>query len=482
MTLRYRAVGFVIGLLLAMLALLMLLPAVFDLADGNRDWLSFLLGAAVTGIAGGYLIISCQASGPFELEVRDAFVLTAATWVAIPAFAALPLIGLGISYTDAFFESMSGLTTTGSTVLTGLDGLPRGILFWRALLQWIGGIGIIVMAIVILPFLRVGGMQLFRTESSERSEKIVPNAFSMVAWILSVYGLLTLACGTLFLVFGMSAFDALCHAFSTLSTGGYSTHDASFGHFREPGAEWVAVVFMLAGGLPFAAYIRMVRGERAALWREPQVRGLLASLFVIILIGAAALVIDRSYAPLDALREMAFNTVSIVTTTGFASTDYTLWGPFFVALFFVLTFSGACAGSTSGGIKVYRLQVLWLSLGAYLARTPSPHRVVVLRYGGRRLPDDVPFAVLGFLAAFLGSVALVTVLLGAMGLDFVTALTAASTAITNVGPGLGPVIGPAGNFAGLPDAAKWLLAFAMMLGRLEVFTVLIVLDPRFWRG
>ncbi|MEQ8349798.1 MAG: TrkH family potassium uptake protein [Sneathiellaceae bacterium] len=464
-----------------MLALTMLVPAAFDLADGNRDWQSFILSAAATGTAGGFLIAACLSDTALELEVRDAFVLTAATWVVVPAFAALPLIGQGVGYTDAFFEAMSGLTTTGSTVLSGLDGLPAGILVWRALLQWVGGIGIIVMAIVILPFLRVGGMQLFRTESSERSEKIVPNAFSMVAWILAVYGALTLICGGLFVATGMTALDALCHALATLSTGGFSTHDASFGYFQAPATEWVATAFMLAGGLPFVAYIRMVQGDRLALLREPQVRGLLIALILIVLLGAGMLVLQGEYAPLDALRKMAFNTVSIVTTTGFASVDYTLWGPFFVALFFVLTFSGACAGSTSGGIKVYRLQVLWLSLVAYLARTPSPHRVVVLRYGGRRLPDDVPFAVLGFLAAFLGSVALVTVLLGALGVDFVTALTAASTAMTNVGPGLGEIVGPAGNFASMPDAAKWILAFAMMLGRLEVFTILIVLDPRFWR-
>jgi len=376
---------------------------------------------------------------------------------------------------------MSGLTTTGSTVLTGLDGLPPGILLWRSVLQWVGGIGIIVMAIVLLPFLRIGGMQLFRTESSEQADKIVPRAFSMVAGIGVIYVALTLACAVLYAFAEMSVFDAVNHAMTTVSTGGYSTHDASFGYFTRPVTQWIGTAFMLAGALPFIAYLRFVRGHHRALLDDPQVRATVVFFAVVVGGMAAWLVLVPGMAIEPALRLAAFNIVSVVTTTGYATTDYTLWGPGAVALFFVLMFLGGCAGSTSGAIKVYRHLIIWQLIRAKLHRLTAQHQVVRMRYAGRKIPEDVPSAVLAFVAALLGITALFTIALGFLGLDLVTALSASVTAITNVGPGLGPVIGPAGNFATLPDAAKWLLCLAMLLGRLEIFTVLLILTPGFWR-
>lgn len=477
----FRPILRVVGYLLIGLAALMLIPAAVDAGFANPDWKVFLTAAAATAFVGGALIASTSGGQSFDLGLKQAFLLTAACWLAMAAFGALPLLGLGLDYTDAFFEAISGITTTGSTVIVGLDASPPGILLWRSLLQWVGGVGIVVMAIVILPFLRIGGMQLFQTESSERAEKVLPNVFQLATWITMLYIFLTVACIVAYVVTGMSLFDAICHAMTTLSTGGYSTHDASFSYFTNPAAHWAAIVFMLAGAFPFVVYIKMARGHPKALWQNPQVRGLVR--FLLLSVGAMTLWLyfTTSDGLWTALRLSAFNIVSVVTTTGFATADYGQWGALAVGAFLMLIFVGGCTGSTAGGMKVYRHQVLWIVIRAQLLRLASPRRVVPLVYGGRILPEDVPASVLAFTAVFMATVALFTVLLGAMGLDLVTALSASATAISNVGPGLGPIIGPAGNFATLPDAGKWLLSIAMLLGRLEIFTVLVLLDPQFWR-
>ncbi|TNE64400.1 MAG: TrkH family potassium uptake protein [Alphaproteobacteria bacterium] len=476
----------VLGLLLVALAITMMIPALVEAQMVDTLPLEFIFSAAVTGFFGLMAVLATRDDGDFTLDLKQAFLLTALSWIVLPAFAALPLMGLGLnedvgfSYTDAVFETVSGLTTTGSTVISGLDDLLPGLLLWRSLLNWIGGVGIIVMAIIMLPFLRIGGMQLFRTESSDKSEKIIPKATEMVQWITGVYVGLTAACALGYLVTGMNGFDAINHAMATLATGGFSTHDSSFGGYGQA-TQWVGIVFMLAGGLPFIAFIKFLRGRHRALIDDPQIQAFLKFLVWVILGSAILLMADQHIGFFDALTMAAFNIVSIVTTTGFASADYTLWGTGAIAGFFLLTFMGGCAGSTAGGIKVYRFQVLWITMREQMLRLNSPNRVVILRYHGTRMPDDLPLSVLAFLAIFFASTAVITLLLAMMDIDFVTALSAAATAITNVGPGLGDMIGPAGNFATLPDSAKWLLSFAMLLGRLEVFTLLMLFDPHFWR-
>jgi trk system potassium uptake protein TrkH len=477
----FRPVVHIVGLLLVIVAAIMMVPATVDYAVGSSDWRSFVLAAAASLFAGGLCILGTRDRQPFQLDIRQAFLLTTLAWLVVPAFAALPFAELGYSYTDAYFEAMSGLTTTGSTVIAGLDGLPPGMLLWRSLLQWVGGVGIVVMAIVLLPFLRIGGMQLFRTESSEQSDKIVPRAFHLVAGIGLIYLGLTVLCAVLYGLVEMTPFDAINHAMTTLSTGGYSTHDASFAHFTRPATHWIGTLFMIAGALPFVAYLRFVRGDSRALIDDPQVRALIV--FFVLVIGATGgwLAVTQDIPIDEAMQLAAFNIVSVVTTTGYASTDYTLWGPGAEALFLIIMFLGACAGSTSGGIKVYRHLIIWQLIRAKLQRLTSRHQVIPLRYGGRRIPEDVPSAVLAFVAALLGMTALFTMALGFLGLDLVTALSASATAIANVGPGLGQIVGPAGNFSSLPDGAKWLLSLAMLLGRLEIFTVLLLLTPGFWR-
>lgn len=476
-----RPILFALGILVCVMALAMTLPAALDYADESPSWRAFALSALVSLFVGVLMMLFAHEKRPVRVGVREGFLLTASCWALLSVFAALPFLGIGLPYADAYFESMSGLTATGATVITKLDTQPRGILLWRALLQGIGGLGIIVVAILILPFLRIGGMQLFQTESSDRSEKVVPRAFELVAAISGVYGALLLACTSLFVVLGMTPFDAICHALATVSTGGFSTHDQSFGFFISPSLDWVAVVFMLLGALPFVVYIKALRGDRKALWRDAQVRGLL------IFVGAVSLImtlwlVTRGLPILDALRLATFNVVSIVTTTGFAHGDFSTWGPFAVGVFFLLLFVGGCSGSTSGGIKIYRLQVASLLTRSHLQHLISPNRIVPLMYNGRRLPDDVPFSVLAFLAVYMTTIGVFTVILSAMGLDLLTALSSAITAVSNVGPGLGEHVGPAGTFSTLPPSTKWVLSFAMLLGRLELFTLLVLLRPEFWRG
>ncbi|RMF10780.1 MAG: TrkH family potassium uptake protein [Alphaproteobacteria bacterium] len=461
----------------------MLVPALVDAAASNPDWQVFTASAVATVTVGGGLSLAFRGAAINRFSLRHAFLLTSASWAALSAFAALPFTFLSadLHYADAFFEAISGLTTTGSTVLTGLDGLPPGMLIWRALLQWIGGVGIVLMAIIMLPFLRVGGMQLFQAESSDRSEKIVPRPAQLVSYIAGIYSLLTWICFLAYHWAGMGWFDALCHAMTTLSTGGYSTHDASMAYFDNGLILWCGTLFMAAGALPFVVYIKSMKGRPEAIWQDSQVRTLLGLLAVISL-GLAFWHAGHNRIGFgEALTHAAFNVVSIVTTTGYASTDYTTWGPLAMVAFFMITFIGGSTGSTAGGIKIFRFQILWLITRAYLQRLISPSRAQVLLYEGRPVPGDVPFSVLAFITVFLGTVAVTTVVLSALGLDFDTSLSAAATSITNVGPGLGDIVGPAGNFATLPEAAKWVLSVAMLLGRLELFTVLVLFEPAFWR-
>lgn len=478
-----RPVLYILGLFVAGLGTAMLVPALVDLLLANPDWEVFVAGALIALFVGGTLVL-VNRSDSMLLDLKQGFLLTAASWTVLPAFAAVPFTfgELDLRFVDAYFETVSGLTTTGSTILVGLDDMPPGILLWRALLQWVGGLGIIAMAIVMLPFLRVGGMQLFRMESSDRSAKIMPRPAQIVGGIGGTYVGLSVLCALCFWVAGMSALEAVAHAMATLSTGGFSTSDSSLAHFDSAWIDLIATLFMLAGALPFVLYVQALRGEPAALWRDPQVRALLAAVAVVVGALVAWLWLHQGMQPFLALRLVALNVVSVVTTTGFASTDYTLWGGFAVLAFFFLTFAGGCTGSTSGGIKMFRLLVGAILLAAQIRRLAHPNTVFVRRFGGRPLGEDVIVSVAVFIFLYVAVVALLSAALSLQGLDFVTAASGAATAVSNVGPGLGPIIGPAGNFQPLPDGAKWLLSLGMLLGRLEFFTLLVLLTPAFWRN
>ena len=459
----------------------MVLPAIVDIADGHPGWRVFVASSILTFFIGGLMMLVSYDDNPMQLGLKEGFVLTTVTWIVVAAFAAMPFVGLGLPYTDAFFEAMSGLTTTGSTVLVKLDLLPRGILLWRSLLQGLGGLGIVITALIILPFLRVGGMQLFQTESSDRSEKVLPRALELVTATAAIYAGLIVLCAAAYLTFGMTPFDAINHALTTVATAGFSTHDKSFGFFTSPALQWVCIIFMILGALPFVIFIRMLRGEPSALWRDTQVRGFIFLLATVCVVVAFWLSASRNLPLTEAFRLATFNITSIITTTGYSSGDYTSWGPFAVGLVFLLMFVGGCSGSTCGGIKIYRLQVAGILTRSHFLHLISPNRVLTLTYNKRKLPEDVPFSVVAFLAIYMTTIGVFTVILSALDLDLTTALSAAASAIGNVGPGLGDTIGPAGNYSALPATAKWVLAFAMLLGRLELFTVLVLFRLEFWR-
>ncbi|WP_316976593.1 TrkH family potassium uptake protein [Shumkonia mesophila] len=477
------AVLFIFGALAVILGLLMVVPAVVEIAADGKDLHAFLWSAALCIFVGMALVLTNRQES-IVLNIRQTFLLTALAWFGLSFLAAIPFMfgHLELSLADAYFETVSGLTTTGSTVLAGLDTMPPGILLWRGLLQWIGGLGIIVMGVAVLPFLRVGGMQLFRTESSDRSEKLFGRVDQIAAAMLYVYGGLSVLCATLYWVGGMTVFEAAIHAMTTLSTGGYSTSDQSLAHFPSPVVHWTAVVFMLAGGLPVVPLAHALAGGFRALIGNSQVRAILGFLAVVIATMALWLWVRNDIPLADALRFAAFNVVSVVTTTGYANADYGQWGPLAVGLFFVLIFVGGCTGSTGGGIKIFRFQVIGRIIGGHFRTLVTPHAVSVTLYEGRLLDDGVIRSVMIFTATFIATVTALGLILVALGLDFMTGFSGAATAVANVGPGLGEIIGPAGNFASLPDSAKWALAVGMLLGRLEFFTVLVVLTPRFWRG
>ena len=479
--LNIRPVLYVIGIMLTIEAVAMLAPMLADLAVGNRDWLVFGISAAVT-LFFGVLLMLTNWTPSTPLHLRQIFVLTTLVWAVVCLFGALPFMfaDIDLDLADAFFESMSGLTTTGSTVIVGLDRLPPGLLLWRSILQWLGGIGIIGMGIAVLPFLRVGGMQLFRSESSDRSDKVLPRAGDQAVALGQIYLLLTIGCIAALIAAGMSVFDAVCHAMTTVSTGGFSTHDASAGHFGNPLIEWILVLFMALGGMPFVRYISILNANVRPLWRDTQVRWYIGFLATISLVLGGWLSWTGDVPFADAIRSASFNVVSVVTTTGFATEDYGLWGPLAVVAFLVLTLVGGCTGSTSGGIKIFRFEILFKALHALMARLVSPNRIIPLAYDGKPVDSDVMISVMAFGFVFVAGTMLVAMILAAMGLDAITAISGAATAFANVGPGLGPIIGPVGKFATLPVAAKWLLSLSMLLGRLEFFTVLVLLNPRFW--
>lgn len=477
-----RIIGFIIGIFLITLAIAMVVPmATLLIFDRTADMPSFLWSSMITFIC-GLALVGQGRPEHVHLRPRDMYLLTVSSWVVVCIFAALPfLLTQHISYTDSFFESMSGITATGSTVLSGLDSMSPGILIWRSLLHWLGGIGFIGMAVAILPLLRIGGMRLFQTESSDRSEKVMPRSHMVAKFIVLVYVGITVLGSLAFWWAGMSLFDAINHSMSAISTGGFSTSDLSLAKWPQPAVHWVAIVVMILGSLPFTLYVATLRGHRQALFRDQQVQGFIGLLLVTWLVMGVWYWATTDLPWYDALRHVALNVTSVVTTTGFALGDYSLWGNFALMLFFYLGFIGGCSGSTAGGVKVFRFQVAYILLKANLHQLIHPRAVLKQKYNGHRLDDEIVRSILTFSFFFTITICLIALLLSLLGLDWMTALTGAASTVSGVGPGLGETIGPAGNFSTLPDAAKWILSVGMLLGRLEIITVLVLCIPAFWR-
>ena len=478
-----RPVGYIIGLLTAVLGLAMLVPMGADLLAGDPNGWSFLAASMITALSGVALALACASGTARGLTLRQSFLLATGTWMALPAFGMLPFIlgAPGAGVTDALFEAMSGMTTTGTTVFTRLEDLPAGTLLWRSILQWLGGLGIVIVALIFLPVMKVGGMQHFRSEGFDTLGKVLPRALDISRGLVQVYVGLTALCAMVYVMLGMDGFEALNHAMTTIATGGFSTSDASFAQFGA-GAQYAAVVFMILAGLPFVRFVQLAGGSFAPLWRDVQVRAYVRwSGYAI-----GAVVLYRLWQEGGALeltlRESAFNVVSLFSGTGYGTADASSWGAFPLLVVIVGGLIGACTASTTCSLKVFRYLVLFEAIKTQLRRIHSPNRVIPVRLGGRPLGEDVINSVIALFALFLFSFGLTAVMLSLTGLEMRTAITAAWTAICNIGPVFGPEVGATGAVDGFPTPAKWIMIFAMLLGRLELISVLVLLLPRFWRG
>ncbi|ROV60522.1 TrkH family potassium uptake protein [Vibrio ponticus] len=477
----FRPVLFVIGLVLSKLALFMYVPTLVAFFSGTSGFIEFGQSVLITHLV-AFFCLTIGRTATFKLSVRDMFLITSLVWTIASAFAALPFVFINhISFTDAYFETMSGITTTGSTVLSGLDSMAPSILLWRSILQWLGGIGFIVMAVAILPMLNVGGMKLFQTESSDWSDKSSPRAKTVAKNIVLVYVTLTGLCMLGFLLSGMDLFEAINHSFTTLSTGGYSTSDGSMNHFSH-GAHWNATLFMFLGGLPFLLFVSAITKRKPSiLLKDAQVRGFAYLVLATGVVISTWLVVRNDYTVLDAVRVSLFNIISVVTTTGFGLEDFTAWGALPATLFFFLLMVGACSGSTSGGMKIFRFQIAMTLLNKQIMKLIHPSGVFIQRYNHRPVNDDIVRSVVAFCLTYFITIIVVAGSLSALGLDPVTSISGSITAVANVGPGMGTIIGPTGNFSSLPDTAKWILSFGMLMGRLEILTILVLFFPAFWK-
>ena len=479
----YKTVFFAIGVLLVILGAFMLIPFFVQFIYDEKNN-TFLLSALVTAFIGTLLVLTNLEENK-KLNLQQAFLLTTLSWLGIAIFGCLPFLlsNLNLSLVDAFFESMSGITTTGSTIITNLDDAPKSILIWRAILQWLGGIGVIVMAITILPLLNIGGMQLFRMESSDTAEKILPKTREITLIISIIYLALTFTCGISYWAVGMNIFDSIAHSMTTIATGGFSTYSGSIGHFQNPRIEIIAIIFIVLGSIPFIAYLKFVKGDKKIFLKDAQIKGLIYILIISALLMFLYLILNnKEYSYLENLRISVFNVVSILSGTGYVTTDFSLWGKFPLIFFLFLMFIGGCAGSTTCGIKIFRFQILGRFILNQIKKLVYPHGVFSMKYNNEKISNTFVYSIITFIFIYFFIFFILAALLSLNGLDFVTSLSGSASAISNVGPGLGDVIGPNGNYSDLPSFSKLILSLGMLLGRLELFAVLVLFFPSFWKN
>ena len=478
-----KTIFFIIGTLLIILGIFMLVPYLVQIFYEENSH-SFLSSSFIT-ILIGVLFVLANLQEEYQLNLKQTFLFSTFAWIAIASFGALPFIlsDNNFSLSDSFFESMSGITTTGSTIVTDLDASPKSILIWRAIMQWLGGVGIIVMAITVLPLLKVGGMQLFKIESSDKPEKILPRTTQIAFIIISTYLVLTISCAFFYKILGMNLFDSIAHAMTTIATGGFSTHNDSIGYFNNSNIEIVATIFIISGSIPFITYLKFIKGDKKIFFQDIQIKGLVYLFLLSSLIMFLYLLFNNSnILIIEKVRIASFNVVSILSGTGYVTNDFSLWGKFPLIFFLFLMFIGGCAGSTACGIKIFRFQLLFLFLNNQIKKMIYPSSIFILKYNNQKITDDYMNSVIIFIFAYLFIFILTAMLLSVTGLDFLSALSGAATSISNVGPGLGEMIGPNGNFKSIPEVSKWILSFGMLLGRLELFAVLILFFPSFWRN
>ena len=476
----YKTVFFTLGILQIILGIFMMIPIIIQFIYNEVD--SSFLGASIVTIIFGVLFFLSNLDHDKKLNLQQSFLLTALSWLSIAVFGSLPFIfsDADFSITNAFFESMSGITTTGSTIISNLENTPKGILLWRALLQWLGGIGIIVMAITLMPIMNVGGMQLFKISNNDSSEKILPRSKEIALRLIYIYSSLTFLCAFSYKILGMNIFDSLTHSMTTIATGGFSNYNESIGFFDNPYIEISAMIFIILGSLPFIAYIKFLSGNKKIFFSDIQIQTFIKIIVISIIILSIYLTINGSTQ--INLRSIIFNVISILTGTGYVNAQFDNWGAFAIIIFLLLMFIGGCAGSTTCGIKIFRIQILYYFISNQLKRIIYPKGIFVLKYNQSPVDNKFISSIISFIYMYLIIFFIITALLSLTGLDFITSISGAATSISNVGPGLGSIIGPNGNFSSLPDISKWILTFGMILGRLELFAILVLFLPSFWRN
>ncbi len=479
----FRSILNILGLLLCIESSAMLIPMFVDLYYGNYDWVQFFYISLLTFIIGIILYFSFRKKN-IKLSIRQAFVLTISSWLIIALFGSIPFIysASSLSYTDAFFESVSGITTTGATVISNLDSLTEGILIWRALLQWFGGIGIIVLAMAILPTLQIGGMQLLHMEHDDPYEKTIPKINRFVLELFLFYIILSVVCAVLYFITGMSLFDSILHAMTTISTGGFSSHNESFGYFNSFKIESISIIFMIIGSLPFVLYIQFLHNRNKSILKDDQVKLFFIIAIIIIIITTFWIQNTKSLDLLSSFRISIFNIISILTGTGYSSNNFSNWGSFGLVIMMILMFIGGCAGSTTGGIKIFRLQILFRGAISQIKKLTHPHAVIVMRFNGKAVNENTYNSVMGFFFMYIILFILSAISLSFFNLDFLTAFSSAASAISNVGPGLGDIVGPSSDYFDISNGAKWILSATMIVGRLEIFTVLVLFSKNFWKN
>ena len=477
----YKTVFFTLGLLQVILGFAMIIPVIAQLIYQEFD--SSFVGSSIITIIFGVLFFLSNLDHDKNLNLPQAFLLTALSWLSIAVFGSLPFIfsNLSLSITDSFFESMSGITTTGSTIIQNLEIAPKSILLWRALLQWLGGIGIIVMAITLMPIMNIGGMQLLKISSYDTSEKILPKSKEISLKLIFVYTSLTFLCAFFYKIFGMNTFDSLTHSMTTIATGGFSNYDQSIGYFNNPHIEIISILFILSGSIPFILYIKFISDDKKIIFKDEQVKLFfkltLVSIFVLFIYLA---IVNKDVFEIH-LRSVIFNVVSILTGTGYVTKEFDQWGNFPLIFFLILMFIGGCAGSTTCGIKIFRVHILYYFIRNQLIKIIYPRSIINLKYNNNKVEDKLIASIVSFIYLYILIFFVLASMLTLTGLDFITSISGAASSLSNVGPGLGSEIGPNSNYSGLPDQSKWLLSVGMILGRLEIFAILIIFLPSFWR-
>ena len=476
----YKTVFFTLGILQIILGVSMFIPIIVQFFYSELD--SSFFGSSIVTIIFGTLFFLSNLDHDKKLNLQQAFLLTALSWISIAIFGSLPFVfsSIELSITDSFFESMSGITTTGSTIISDLENAPKGLLLWRAILQWLGGIGIIVMAITLMPIMNVGGMQLFKISSNDSSEKILPKSKEIALRLIYIYSGLTGLCAITYWIFGMGKFDSLTHSMTTIATGGFSNYNESIGYFNSLPIEISSMFFIILGSIPFITYIKFISGNKKIFLNDIQIKTFLKIIIFTVIILSIYLLFSNHEN--FSLRSIFFNTISILSGTGYVNAEFDSWGSFPITLFLALMFIGGCAGSTACGVKIFRIQILYLFILNQLKKIIYPKGVFVIKYDQSAVDEKFIASIISFIYFYIVIFFILTTLLSLAGLDFITAISGAATSISNVGPGLGPIIGPNGDFSSLPDLSNWILSVCMILGRLELFAILVLFLPSFWKN